>query len=89
MRICSIWHFKIEDKLHIIRTGPAITIIETFSYSIRDSLRIKLQNINVIIFKVWYMLGWINYLQGEDYKNNARFYLTKAKKVGIIFSCSN
>ena len=31
--------------------------------------------------QVWYLLGWANFLHGEDYKENARFYLTKAKKV--------
>ncbi|ESP04239.1 hypothetical protein LOTGIDRAFT_237436 [Lottia gigantea] len=31
--------------------------------------------------QVWYLIGWANYLQGEDYKNNARFYLNKAHKV--------
>ena len=31
--------------------------------------------------QVWYMLGWVSYLQGEDYKGNSRHYLSKAKEV--------
>lgn len=31
--------------------------------------------------QIWYMIGWANYLQGEDYKANARFYLKKCKEV--------
>ncbi|XP_046565671.1 probable assembly chaperone of rpl4 isoform X1 [Haliotis rubra] len=30
---------------------------------------------------VWYMLGWANYLQGQDFRENARYYLNKANKV--------
>ena len=32
------------------------------------------------------MLGWVNYLKGEDYYSNAKFYLKKAKEVRFIFS---
>jgi hypothetical protein len=31
--------------------------------------------------QVWYLIGWANYLMGEDFKGNARFYLNKCKKV--------
>jgi hypothetical protein len=31
--------------------------------------------------KVWYMLGWVNNLKGEDYRSNAKFYLKKADEV--------
>ncbi|KAK6165941.1 hypothetical protein SNE40_022747 [Patella caerulea] len=31
--------------------------------------------------QVWYLIGWANYLHGDDYKGNARYYLQKAKKV--------
>ena len=33
------------------------------------------------VVEVWYLLGWVNRLQGDDYKNNARFYLNKAIEV--------
>lgn len=35
---------------------------------------------------VWYLLGWTNYLKGEDYHGNAKFYLRKAKKVSALAS---
>ena len=31
--------------------------------------------------QVWYLLGWLNYLQGNDYYGNARYYLKKMQKV--------
>lgn len=31
--------------------------------------------------QLWYMIGWANFLQGEDYKSNARYYLKKCKEV--------
>lgn len=33
------------------------------------------------VVEVWYLLGWCNYIRGEDYKRNAQFYLRKAKEV--------
>lgn len=33
---------------------------------------------------VWYLIGWANYLQGQDYYGNARHYLQKGKEVGFI-----
>ncbi|XP_064455312.1 uncharacterized protein LOC135366521 [Ornithodoros turicata] len=33
------------------------------------------------VVDVWYLLGWLNYLRGEDYRGNARFYLNRAKEV--------
>ena len=38
----------------------------------------------VIYFQTWYLLGWVNHLQGEDFKNNARYYLGKAQKVRLM-----
>ena len=35
------------------------------------------------MFQVWYLLGWLNYLQGEEYKGNARSYLIKGKEVRV------
>ncbi|GFT72089.1 probable assembly chaperone of rpl4 [Nephila pilipes] len=31
--------------------------------------------------EVWYLLGWMNYMQGHEYKLNAHYYLKKATKV--------
>ena len=36
---------------------------------------------------VWYLLGLANYLQGAEYVNNARHYLSEAKLVGDFFYC--
>ena len=41
------------------------------------------------IVETWYLLGWTNYLQGEDYYTNARFYLQKAKKVAKETQCED
>ena len=41
------------------------------------------------IVETWYLLGWVNYLQGEDYYNNARHYLQQAHKVNIKAECGD
>lgn len=33
--------------------------------------------------QVWYLIGWANFLMGEDFKGNARFYLNKCKKLCV------
>lgn len=38
---------------------------------------------------VWYLLGWLNYLKGSDYYGNVKFYLNKAKRVGIKVQCDD
>ncbi|KAI0239735.1 putative RNA-directed DNA polymerase from transposon BS [Lamellibrachia satsuma] len=32
------------------------------------------------VIEVWYLLGWLNYLQGQDCYTNARYYLQKAQQ---------
>lgn len=44
--------------------------------------------------QVWYMIGWANYLQGPDYKENTRYYLQQCKQVSMatghhIATCSS
>merc|ERR1712126_411844 len=34
--------------------------------------------------EVWYIHGWSNYLRGEDYHGNAKYYLEKAKEVNKV-----
>ncbi|KAF8796368.1 putative assembly chaperone of rpl4 like protein [Argiope bruennichi] len=35
------------------------------------------------VTEVWYILGWMNYIQGDEYKLNAHYYLKKAKEVSV------
>ena len=37
------------------------------------------------VVEVWYLLGWLNYLQGADCHTNARYYLLKAQQVCHIW----
>ncbi|XP_064614281.1 uncharacterized protein LOC135477974 [Liolophura sinensis] len=39
--------------------------------------------------EVWYLLGWLNYLQGEEYRGNARYYLRKAAQVYKKTKCED
>ena len=41
------------------------------------------------VVETWYLLGWANYLQGEDYYSNARFYLQKGQKVAKQTQCED
>ncbi|KAH6938623.1 hypothetical protein HPB50_011203 [Hyalomma asiaticum] len=33
------------------------------------------------VVDVWYLLGWLNYLRGGEYRGNARYYLNQAREV--------
>ncbi|KAK3090898.1 hypothetical protein FSP39_015577 [Pinctada imbricata] len=61
--------------------------VEEFETSI-DVLECLLDE-NEDIPQVWYTIGWANYLQGEDYKANARFYLNKCKKIYTKVKCED
>ncbi|KAJ8305543.1 hypothetical protein KUTeg_016088 [Tegillarca granosa] len=39
--------------------------------------------------QTWYMIGWANYLHGDEYKGNARFYLAKSKEVFKKIKCKD
>ncbi|XP_065574049.1 uncharacterized protein LOC136036043 isoform X1 [Artemia franciscana] len=39
--------------------------------------------------QTWYLLGWANFLQGDDFKGNARFYLKKSHEVNSKHPCGD
>lgn len=39
------------------------------------------------VVEVWYLLGWLNNLRGDEYKANARFYLNRATEVSTMVLC--
>ncbi|KAK2177144.1 hypothetical protein NP493_616g01012 [Ridgeia piscesae] len=41
------------------------------------------------VVEVWYLLGWLNYLQGADCHTNARYYLLKAQRVATKVGCED
>ncbi|XP_041367293.1 probable assembly chaperone of rpl4 [Gigantopelta aegis] len=62
-----------------VSTGKIL--IEVEEYELAAEVLESLLDQNDEDPQVWYLLGWANFLQGDDYKENARFYLNKAKKV--------
>lgn len=38
---------------------------------------------------IWYLIGWANYRLGEEGKDTARSYLSKAKKLYIKTKCED
>ncbi|XP_022240394.1 probable assembly chaperone of rpl4 isoform X2 [Limulus polyphemus] len=41
------------------------------------------------VIDTWYLLGWMNYLRGQDYWGNSRFYLNNTKKLTAKFGVDN
>ncbi|XP_076327475.1 uncharacterized protein LOC143234197 isoform X1 [Tachypleus tridentatus] len=41
------------------------------------------------VVDTWYLLGWMNYLRGQDYWGNSRFYLNNTKKLTAKFGADN
>jgi tetratricopeptide (TPR) repeat protein len=59
------------------RINCAKTLIELENYEVASEILELLLDENDEVVEVWYLLGLLNYLQGSDFKNNARHYLKK------------
>ena len=77
------------NTLSILKTNVSHTEIRFIQVSLYISFLFQtaidiaegLLDENDEVPQVWYLIGWANYLMGEDFKGNARFYLNKCKKV--------
>lgn len=66
-----------------INTGRILTEVEEYDKAVTVLEQLVEEDDEVIY--VWYMLGWVNYLKGEEYYTNSKFYLRKAEEVFYIF----
>lgn len=66
------------------RLSAARTLIEVQEYDIAVEVLEGLSEEDDEIVDTWYLLGWLNYLQGEDHKDSARLYFHRAKQVHAI-----
>lgn len=41
------------------------------------------------VVDVWYLIGWANYLLGDEGHDNARSYINKAKKLYVKTKCDD
>ncbi|XP_074659642.1 uncharacterized protein LOC141912297 [Tubulanus polymorphus] len=71
------------------RTQAAQILIEVEDYETCIKVLDSLLEEDDEIVQTWYLLGWANYLQGDDYKGNARFYLNKADEVAKKVKCDD
>ncbi|XP_014668658.1 PREDICTED: probable assembly chaperone of rpl4 isoform X2 [Priapulus caudatus] len=62
------------------RISAAQLLIELEKYDKASEVLDLLLDEDEDIVMAWYLLAWLNYLKGEDYHGNARFYLIKTKK---------
>ncbi|CAL1536079.1 unnamed protein product [Lymnaea stagnalis] len=58
-------------------------LIEVEEYELATDVLETLLDEDDEVPDVWYLIGWANYLQGEEYYSNARHYLHKGKEVYI------
>lgn len=65
------------------RVSTTKILIEVEEFETAIDIAEGLLDENDEVPQVWYLIGWANYLMGEDFKGNARFYLNKCKKLCI------
>ncbi|XP_060081597.1 uncharacterized protein LOC132560906 [Ylistrum balloti] len=71
------------------RIAAAKILTEVKEYETAVDVLEGLLDENDEVPQVWYMIGWSNYLQGQDYKENARYYLQQAKQVYEKIKCDD
>lgn len=71
------------------RINATKILIELKEYELSTEVLELLLDEDDNIVETWYLLGWVNYLQGDDYYTNARFYLQKAQKVAKETQCED
>ncbi|OWF34891.1 probable assembly chaperone of rpl4 [Mizuhopecten yessoensis] len=71
------------------RIAAAKILTEVKEYETAVDVLEGLLDENDEVPQVWYMIGWANYLQGPDYKENARYYLQQAKQVYDKIKCDD
>jgi tetratricopeptide (TPR) repeat protein len=70
-----------------INTSRILTEVQEYDKSISVLEQLIEEDDEVVV--VWYMLGWVNFLKGEDYFSNAKFYLKKANQVSFSLNLSS
>ncbi|KAK2143665.1 hypothetical protein LSH36_823g01024 [Paralvinella palmiformis] len=63
------------------RVNVVKTLIELGNYELSTEILELLLDEDDTVVEVWYLLGWANFLQGNDYKSTAKYYLEQAQKV--------
>lgn len=63
------------------RLTAARLLVEVESYELAAEILELLLDEEDQVVEVWYLLGWLNKLQGNDYSANARYYLARASDV--------
>ncbi|KAL3868147.1 hypothetical protein ACJMK2_040981 [Sinanodonta woodiana] len=71
------------------RKSAAKILIEVEEYDLTSDVLDNLLEENDEDPELWYLHGWTNYLRGDDYKGNARYYLKKTKKVYVKSKCQD
>ncbi|XP_069128242.1 uncharacterized protein [Argopecten irradians] len=71
------------------RIAAAKILTEVKQYETAVDVLEGLLDENDEVPQVWYMIGWANYLQGPDYKENARYYLHQTKQVYEKIKCDD
>lgn len=62
-----------------INTSRILTECDEYDKAIQVLEQLLDEDDEVVV--VWYMLGWINELKGDDYKSTAKYYLKKADEL--------
>lgn len=71
------------------RMSTGKILIEVEEYELANEVLETLIEENDECVDVWYLIGWANYLLGDDGKDTARSYLNKAKKLYKKTKCDD
>ncbi|XP_042878957.1 probable assembly chaperone of rpl4 [Penaeus japonicus] len=66
------------------RLSAARILIEVQEYDVAVEVLEGLSEEDDEIVDTWYLLGWLNYLQGEEHKDSARHFFHRAKQVQAL-----
>lgn len=77
----------VADPIDCIPISPeaqlkaAKTLIEVEEYNSATEVLELLLDQDDTVLDVWYLIGWANYLQGDDYKLTAKYYLERCHEL--------
>jgi tetratricopeptide (TPR) repeat protein len=72
-----------------VRISFTKTLIELKNYEVAEEILGLLILEDNEVVEVWYLLGWMNYLRGNEFYANAKYHLTKGHELAVKLHCDD
>jgi tetratricopeptide (TPR) repeat protein len=72
-----------------VRISFTKTLIELKNYEVAEEILGLLILEDSEVVEVWYLLGWMNYLRGDEFYANAKYHLTKGHELAVKLHCDD